>query len=151
MMSDRYNQLDHITQDKYDPEVDDYVIWDQGKYGKFEGCVYFKGDLIDNQLRKKHGWNELSRYITIEIGTKPKPPCLYSRGADRNHKLIHTLLLCYDQEWKNLIFIKKRKSKNDDTIVLTREQRYGVNVDINEEESLYANYKSQEGRYLDIQ
>ena len=76
---------------------------------------------------------------------------LYSRGADRNHKLIHTLLLCYDQEWKNLIFIKKRKSKNDDTIVLTREQRYGVNVDINEEESLYANYKSQEGRYIDIQ
>ena len=151
MMSDRYNQLDHITQDKYDPEVDDYVIWDQGKYGKFEGWVYFKGDLIDNQLRKKHGWNELSRYITIEIGTKPKPPCLYSTIADRNHKLIHTLLLCYEHEWKNLIFIKKRRSKNDDTIVLTREQRYGVNVDTNEGESLYANYKSQEGRYLDIQ
>ena len=50
-----------------------------------------------------------------------------------------------------MVFIKKRKSKNDDTIVLTREEKYGVNVDINEEESLYANYKSQEGRYIDIQ
>ena len=28
----------------YEPEVDDYVIWDQGKYGIDEGWVYFKGD-----------------------------------------------------------------------------------------------------------
>ena len=25
----------------YDPQVNDYVIWDRGEYGKDEGGVYF--------------------------------------------------------------------------------------------------------------
>ena len=25
----------------YDPQVNDYVIWDRGEYGKDEGWVYF--------------------------------------------------------------------------------------------------------------
>ena len=28
--------------DTYEPEVNDYVIWDQGEYGIDEGWVYFK-------------------------------------------------------------------------------------------------------------
>ena len=31
----------------YEPEVNDYVIWDKGEYGKEEGWVYFKGDPED--------------------------------------------------------------------------------------------------------
>ncbi len=37
----------------YEPEVDDYVIWDRGEYGKDEGWVYFKGDEVDNEKRVK--------------------------------------------------------------------------------------------------
>ena len=119
----------------YEPEVNDYVIWTDELGAIHQGWVYFKGDKVDNETRKKHGWNELSRYITIEIGTKPKPHCEYSKGADLNHKLIHCLLLCYEHEWKNLQFVKKRKSKNDDTLVT---DSTGM-------------YKSQEHRYGDVQ
>ena len=38
------------TNQAYEPEVDDYVIWDKGKHGKDEGWVYFKGDPVDNEL-----------------------------------------------------------------------------------------------------
>ena len=119
----------------YEPEVNDYVIWTDELGQIHQGWVYFKGDKVDNETRKKHGWNELSRYITIEISTKPKPKCEYSKGADLNHKLIHSLLLCYEHEWKNLQFVKKRKSKNDDTLVT---DSTGM-------------YKSQEHRYGDVQ
>ena len=77
----------------YEPEVKDYVIWDKGQYGRDEGWVYFKCD----------------EYITIETGIKPKPPDQYSKN-DR-HKYIHTLLLCHAQSWKDLQYVKKRKSK----------------------------------------
>ena len=89
----------------YEPEVNDYVIWTNELGQIHEGWVYFKGDKVDNEIRKKHGWNECQRYITIEIGTKPKPKCEYSKGADLNHKLIHSLLLCYESEWCNLQFV----------------------------------------------
>ena len=80
----------------------------------------------------------------IEIGTKPKPYCEYTK-IDRNHKLIHVLLLCYDTEWKNLRFVKKRKNKNDDTIIRWAE-------DSESKEKLMVDmYKSQEGRYGDPQ
>ena len=124
----------------YEPEVNDYVIWTNDLNNVHEGWVYFKCDPIDNKKRVESGWNEIPRYITIEIATKPKLHCEYSKKADRNHKLIHTLLLCYDTEWRNLKFIKRRRSKNDDTIILS-----------NEYESPYSVYKSQEGRYCDVQ
>jgi len=134
----------------YEPEVDDYVIWNQGEYGKYEGWVYFKGDPIDNNKRLKSGWNEVPRYITIEIGTKPKPYCDIAR--DRNHKLIHTLLLCYENEWKHLTFLKKRKSKNDDTIVKWAEENSRKDFySKNKEQFMLDMYKSQNERYLDIQ
>ena len=35
----------------YEPEVDDYVVWDQGEYGYDEGWVYFKCDEISHDLK----------------------------------------------------------------------------------------------------
>ena len=89
----------------YEPNVDDYVIWDRGEYGKDEGWVYFKGDPVDNELRIKQGWNPVARYITIETSIRPKS---YVSENDP-HKYVHTLLLCYECDWKDLHFIKKRE------------------------------------------
>ena len=63
----------------YEPEVDDYVIWDQGEYGRHEGWVYFKADPVDNEKRIKDGWNPISRYITIAVSyTHLTLPTIYS-------------------------------------------------------------------------
>ena len=94
----------------YEPEVDDYVIWDRGEYGIDEGWVYFKGDEVDNETRIKSGWNPVARYITIETGVRPKPPDQYTKNE--RHKMIHTLLLCHSQFWDQLKYIKSRKSVN---------------------------------------
>ena len=127
----------------YEPEVDDYVVWDQGEYGKLEGWVYFKGDEVDNEKRVKYGWNPSPRYITIETGVRPKPQCEYSKNDP--HKYIHTLVLCYDSHWHELKFIKKRNSKHI--------QHWSQYDDVagDEEDRLAKMYKSQEGRPLDIQ
>ena len=75
----------------YIPKVNDYVIWDKGKYGKDEGWVYFFSE----------------EYITIETDVRPRPDaeCEGSR-----HKFIHTLLLCHAQFWKDLEYVKTRES-----------------------------------------
>ena len=92
----------------YEPEVNDYVIWERDIHGRTEideGWVYFKGDPVEH----KKGFNDNPRYITIETHVRPKPPeQLAENGTDR-HKFIHTLLLCYESEWKNLIFVKRRE------------------------------------------
>ena len=54
---DEYIQL-KLWED-YEPQVDDYVIWDRGREDNNQGWVYFKDEA----------------YITIETGIKPKPPC----------------------------------------------------------------------------
>ena len=95
----------------YEPEVDDYVIWERPNGGKDEGWVYFKGDPVDNDKRIKQGWNPVSQYITIETSVRPKPNCMYSSGKEMEHKMIHTLLLCNKDDWHELKFIKKRKHK----------------------------------------
>ena len=96
-----YQQLE-LFPPPYEPEVDDYVIW-----GDNEGWVYFKGDPVVTQK----GFNDNPRYITIETHVRPKPKeQLAENGTDR-HKFIHTLLLCYESEWKNLIFVKRREHK----------------------------------------
>ena len=79
--------------ESYIPKVNDYVIWDKGKYGKDEGWVYFFSE----------------EYITIETGVKPRPDaeCEGSR-----HQFIHTLLLCHAEFWKDLQYVKSRKSKH---------------------------------------
>ena len=89
----------------YEPEVNDYVIWDRGEYGKDEGWVYFKCP----PLEEKKGFHTNLRYITIETGVKQKPNCSYTKNP--RHKMIHTLLLCFEHDWINLKYIKSRKHK----------------------------------------
>ena len=78
----------------YVPKVNDYVIWDRGEYGKDEGWVYFFGE----------------EYITIETSIKPKPKDQCT--PNERHRYIHTLLLCHNQFWKDLQYVKSRKSAN---------------------------------------
>ena len=126
--------------EQYEPEVDDYVIWDRGDYGKDEGWVYFKGDKVDNEIRTKHGWNPLSRYITIETGVRPKPQ--HQLEDSSMHKYVHTLLLCYDSSWHQLKFVKKRTDVEC--------QHYSQYDDVHGNEGV-SMYKSQRHRYRDIQ
>ena len=96
----------------YEPEVDDYVIWERECWNGNhvdEGWVYFKGDPVDNTRRIKEGWKPTERYITIETGIRLKPKCSVAKNDP--HKYIHTLLLCYESQWKDLKFIKKRKHR----------------------------------------
>ena len=57
----------------YEPEVNDYVVLDQGQYGITEGWVYFKCPVME----KKKGFTETARYITIETHVTDKPDCEY--------------------------------------------------------------------------
>ena len=88
----------------YEPEVNDYGIWERGEYGKDEGWVYFKCPPVE----EKKGFRTHQRYITIETGVKPKPQCEYSNGKGMRHRMIHTLLLCFESQWKELKFVKRR-------------------------------------------
>ena len=91
----------------YEPEVNDYVVWDRGEYGKDEGWVYFKGDPVE----PKKGFNTLARYITIETGVKDRPKEEIDCRSSLKHSKTHTLLLCYESQWKDLKFIRRRESK----------------------------------------
>ena len=95
----------------YEPEVNDYVVWDQGEHGTDEGWVYFKGD----KLEHRKGFNECPRYITIETHVTDKLDCEYTKH--RMHSKNHCLVLCYQSNWHQLKFIKRRKSKTDNTII----------------------------------
>ena len=86
----------------YEPEVNDYVIWDKGQYGIDEGWVYFKCP----PMEENKGFRTNPRYITIETGVKPKPKDQYEKNP--RHKMIHTLLLCYEDDWKNLKYVRSR-------------------------------------------
>ena len=122
----------------YEPQVDDYVKWTNSLGQVHEGWVYFKGDPVDNVKRKKEGWKPLSQYITIETGTKSKPHCVYSSGKPMRHKLIHILILCNKENWNELEYIRNRRDE------LTSDRPP-------ENNDLYSTYKSQEGRYIDVQ
>ena len=91
----------------YEPEVNDYVIWERKSWsGTFidEGWVYFKGDIVE----PKKGFSTPARYITIETGVRDK----HTEQLDgcSLHKKVHTLLLCYEQQRKQLKFVKRRDS-----------------------------------------
>ena len=101
----------------YQPEVNDYVKWKVKLGQDLEGWVYFKS----------------SDYITIEISTKPRPQCNVSTFL---HKRIHVCLCCYEDNWHELEYIRRRVSKQDDS------DPDMVN---------YGAYKSQQHRPLDIQ
>jgi len=115
----------------YSPQVDDYVIWKRPNGDIEEGWVYFKGDVMP----KKKGWNESPRYITIEIGVYPKPDYVYSSGKLMRHRNNHILLLCYEHCWNELEYVKNRRDTPSDERPATPESMY----------------KSQEGRYSDVQ
>ena len=88
---DEYEQL--TLWEEYEPQVDDYVIWDKGVDDHNRGWVYFKCE----------------EYITIETSIKPKPPCAVSQSR---HKYIHTLLLCPSQSWHELKYVKSREKQH---------------------------------------
>ena len=117
----------------YEPQVNDYVKWTTALGMVHEGWVYHKTALIDNQHRKKEGWRELQRYVSIEISTKPRPQCDISTFL---HKRIHVCLLCYECNWHELEFIRKRVSKHDDS---------------DPDQISFGAYKSQQYRPLDTQ
>ena len=94
----------------YEPEVNDYVVWERETWVgtiKDEGWVYFKGD----KEEKKRGFRENPRYITIETGVKDKPKEQLESGSSLHGK-VHTLLLCFEADWKDLKFVKRRETKN---------------------------------------
>ena len=137
--------MSHSNQTNYEPEVDDYVIWNRPNGDIEEGWVYFKGDPVDNEKRIKDGWNSVSRYITIETNVRDKPDCFYTSGKPMLHKKIHTLLLCNEDCWHELEYVKHRN---------TREiQHYSQYDDVagieDEGDKLSKMYKSQEGRLPD--
>ena len=95
-----------------EPQVNDYVIWDQGEYGIDEGWIYF----VAEESEPKRGWPITQRYVTIEVGVRRKPECEYEKNNP--HQNIHILVVCYEPQWKELKFVKRRKSRNDDSIII---------------------------------
>ena len=96
---------------EYEPEVDDYVIWERESWTgtlRDEGWVYFKGDPVE----PKKGFSTPARYITIETGVRDKPKEQLDCKSTLNHSKVHTLLLCYESQWKELKFVKRRESKH---------------------------------------
>ena len=96
----------------YEPEVDDYVIWTTALGMKHEGWVYWKPKIEDNTARTKNGWRAVANYVTIELGVKEKPNCQYDKNNP--HRYIHVLLLCYEHNWHQLEFVKRRNKKSPD-------------------------------------
>ena len=103
--------------DSYEPEVNDYVIWETTNLGKSdEGWVYFKCPIMEDKI----GFNKHMRYITIETGIRPRPICetqekLQPKVRSPRHQFVHTLLLVYEDNWCNLKYIHSRpdcKSKS---------------------------------------
>jgi hypothetical protein len=73
---------------KYDPQVNDYVEWVKG----VEGWIYYK----DNE------------YLTIETRVRPKDNInLLHAPFHSNNRL---LVICYENQWKDLKYIKSRNS-----------------------------------------
>ena len=92
----------------YEPQVNDYVKWTTALVMVHEGWVYFKASPSEEQK----GWKKPSRYISIEIATKPRPQCDLTTFL---HKRIHVCLCCFETNWHELEFVRRRVSKHDDT------------------------------------
>ena len=137
--------MNHSPKTTYEPQVDDYVIWNRPNGDIEEGWVYFKGDPVENEKRIKDGWNPVSQYITIETSVRDKPTCMYSSGKPMRHKMIHTLLLCNRECWHELEYVKHRRIREI--------QHYSQYDDVNQEEPIAKTgvemYKAQEGRLQD--
>jgi hypothetical protein len=77
---------------KYEPQINDYVKWTKD----VEGWVYFKD----------------KEYITIEVLVRPKNKDNYRACA--LHRNERVLVLCYHCQWKELEYVKSRKSKHEE-------------------------------------
>lgn len=76
----------------YVPKINDYVIWNKG----VEGWVYFKD----------------KEYITIEVNVRPKDEVNYE--ACSLHTNERLLVLCYNNQWEELTYVKSRSSIYED-------------------------------------
>ena len=76
----------------YIPEVNDYVTWKND----LKGWIYFK----------------CKEYITIEMNVKPKNDVNYK--ASSIHANDRLLVLCYQDQWKELNYIKSRESIHEE-------------------------------------
>ncbi len=75
----------------YEPQVNDYVIWDRGEYGEEEGWIYFRDE----------------SYITMSLHSKPRSDEYVNSNGCRND-MIHTLLVCPNEYWHQLKYVKSR-------------------------------------------
>lgn len=78
----------------YEPKVNDYVQWENGK--GVEGWVYFKDAM----------------YLTIETNVYPKHPDDLPHGT--KHRNERTLVICYPEHWNELKYIATRNSIYDE-------------------------------------
>ena len=90
----------------YIPKVNDYVRWIDPPFKCDEGWVYF----VCPEIETAPGFPKQRRYITIEIGVKDKPKDDEFNGTNL-HSKIHTLLLCFEEDWHKLEYVKSRKFK----------------------------------------
>lgn len=79
---------------RYEPKVNDYVKWHKKKHS-LEGWVYF----TDND------------YITIEVNVRPKTCENYQ--ACCLHQNERLLVLCYNNQWSELEYVRSRESINE--------------------------------------
>ncbi len=73
----------------YDPKINDYVVWNGQSV---EGWVYFKN----------------RNYLTIEVAVRPKHPDDARNGT--HHRNERLLVLCYHDQWCDLMYVKSRES-----------------------------------------
>ena len=68
----------------YVPKVNDYVTWTKG----VEGWIYF----VDKE------------YITIEVSVTPKDEVNYRAAPIHTNNRL--LVLCYNNQWKELMYVR---------------------------------------------
>ena len=83
----------------YTPKVNDYVKWTDSLGKVIEGWIYFF----------------CSEYITIEIGVRDK--CDENIKDCPIHKKTHCLVLCFNENWNQLEYIKRRDCKTCDPVL----------------------------------
>ena len=64
--------------------------------------------LADAKEHLRVGHTDDDAYITIETSVKPKPKETLDCKSRNRHKMIHTLLLCYNHYWQDLQYVKSR-------------------------------------------
>ena len=72
----------------YVPKVNDYVTWTKG----VEGWIYF----VDKE------------YATIEVSVTPKDEVNYRAAPIHTNNRL--LVLCYNNQWKELMYVRSRQS-----------------------------------------